>query len=85
MLALSLLWIVIGLLIGALAVAGQVIPVKRRSFAWPLLLAIGVPSALLGGWLGTIVYGRFFGTATAVWVATLAVIILPWTLNRLRF
>ncbi len=85
MLALSLLWIVIGLLIGALAVAGRVTPARSRSSAWPLLLAIGVPSALVGGWLGTIVYGRFFGTAAAVWIATLAVIILPWALNRIRF
>ena len=84
MLALSLLWIVIGLLIGALAVAGRVSPAKWLRSAWPLLLATGVSFALLGGWLGTIVYGRFFGTAAAVWVATLAVSILPWALNRLR-
>ena len=84
MLALSLLWLVLGGLIGLLAWAGHVRLAQLQRRGWAGLLAIGVVAALVGGWLGALVFGRFFGTATAVWLAVLAVVCVPWTLNHLH-
>jgi hypothetical protein len=41
-------------------------------------------AALLGGWLGTLLWGRLFGTPTALWVAVLVVALGPWLFTRLR-
>ena len=77
MLILSLFWVLIGLLIGALANAA-----KLRPEAWvrggPLtLLGLGALVSLLGGWLGTWLLGPLFATATAIWIAVLGVALLP--------
>jgi hypothetical protein len=88
MLILSLLWLLIGLLIGALANAA-----KLRPAAWGRggrlgMLGLGALVALLGGWLGTWVLGTLFATATALWVAVLGVALLPrlitWCARFLR-
>jgi len=77
MLILSLLWVVLGLLIGALTNAA-----KLRPAAWVRggrlgMLGFGALAALLGGWLGTWLFGTLFATATAIWVAVLGVALLP--------
>ncbi len=77
MLILSLLWVLLGLLIGALANAA-----KLRPTAWVRggrlgMLGLGALVALLGGWLGAWVLGTLFATATALWVAVLGVALLP--------
>ncbi len=77
MLILSLLWLLLGLLIGALANAA-----KLRPAAWVRggrmgMLALGALVALLSGWLGTWLLGPLFATATAIWVAVLGVALLP--------
>jgi len=88
MLILSLLWVLLGLLIGALANAA-----KLRPTAWVRggrlgMLGLGALVALLGGWLGTWVLGTLFATATALWVAVLGVALLPrpitWCARFLR-
>ena len=88
MLILSLFWLLIGLLIGALANAA-----KLRPVAWvrggPLALpGLGALVALLGGWLGTWLLGLLFATATAIWIAVLGVALLPrlimWCHTRLH-
>ncbi len=77
MLILSLFWLLIGLLIGALASAA-----KLRPTAWVRggrlgLLGLGALVALLGGWLGTLLLGTLFATATAIWITVLGVVLLP--------
>ncbi len=77
MLILSLFWLFIGLLIGALANAA-----KLRPAAWVRggrlgMLGLGALVALIGGWLGTWLIGALFATATAIWVAVLGVALLP--------
>jgi uncharacterized membrane protein YeaQ/YmgE (transglycosylase-associated protein family) len=77
MLILSLFWLLIGLLIGALANAA-----KLRPAAWDRrgrlgMLGLGALVALLGGWLGTWLLGSLFATATAIWIAVLGVALLP--------
>jgi|SRR6266516_7353533 len=77
MLILSLFWLLIGLLIGALANAA-----KLRPAAWVHGGRLGMPGlgalvALFGGWLGTLLLGTLFATATAIWIAVLGVALLP--------
>ena len=88
MLILSLFWLLIGLLIGALANAA-----KLRPAAWVRggrlgMLGLGALVALLGGWLGTWLLGSLFATATAIWIAVLGVALLPrlitWCYTRLH-
>ena len=88
MLLLSLFWVVLGLLIGALANAA-----KLRPAAWVHggrlgMLGLGALVAVLGGWLGTWVLGTLFATATALWIAVLGVALLPraitWCARFLR-
>ena len=82
MFSLSILWMVLGLVIGALAVAARLGPTRSRPFNWRLLLLVGALAALAGGWFGTLLFGRFFGTATSVWIAVLAVVVIPWAAGR---
>ena len=88
MLILSLLWLLLGLLIGALANAA-----KLRPAAWVHggrlgMLGLGALGALLGGWLGTWLFGSLFATATAIWIAVLGTALLPrrltWGYTRLH-
>ncbi len=73
MFILSLLWILIGLLIGALANGVRVRPVSWGRRGWLYLPAAGALLALLGGWLGALLLGALFATATAILVAVAGV------------
>jgi hypothetical protein len=77
MLILSLLWLLIGLLTGALANAAKLRPAAWVRGGWMGLLGLGALAALLGGWLGTWLLGTLFATATAIWIAVLGVALLP--------
>ncbi len=83
MFMLSLVWLALGLLIGALALAARLRPAAWGRRGWLLLLGMGALGALLGGWIGALLLGRLFGTPTALWVAILAVFV-PWLVERLR-
>lgn len=84
MLALSLSWILLGIVVGAL-VNGAHWGLRARHFAgWQATLGtlgIGAAGALLFGWLGVFVFGRPFGTPMALWGAILAAVLLPWLLS----
>ena len=77
MLILSLLWIVLGLLIGALANGAKLRPAAWGRAGWLAMLGLGALAALLGGWLGTWIFSALFATAMALWVAVLGVALLP--------
>ena len=77
MLILSLLWLVLGLLIGLLANAARLRPAAWVRGGHLRMLGLGALVALLGGWLGTLVFGALFATATAVWVGVLGVALVP--------
>ena len=77
MLILSLLWVVLGLLIGALANGAKLCPAAWGRRGWLAMLGLGALAALLGGWLGTWVFGALFATANALWIAVLGVALLP--------
>jgi len=81
MLALSVLWIVLGILIGALANAARLRPSSWGRLGWLLMLDVGALAALAGGWLGVLLLERNVATAMALWVAVLG-ITLPWLVTR---
>jgi hypothetical protein len=83
MFLLSLVWLALGLLAGALALAARLRPASWGRRSWLMLLGLGALAALLGGWIGALLLGRLFGTPVALWVAILAVF-LPWLMERLR-
>lgn len=78
MLALSFFWLLLGLLIGLLAVSAKLWPGLWGRKKWPVMLSIGALGALCGGWLGTLLLGRFFASGVALWIAILCVVLLPW-------
>ncbi len=73
---LVLTWALLGLLVGALALAARLKPVSWSGRGWLWLLALGLGSSLLGGLLGLLLLGRLFSTAAALWIAVL-VLCLP--------
>ncbi len=77
MLLLSLIWGVIGLLVGALAYGAKLRPVSWGGRGWLVMLGIGMMSALLGGWLGAWLFGPQFATVTALWVSVPGVCVIP--------
>jgi len=80
MLILSLCWLLLGVLIGALANGAKLRPPSWQLFptsgvyGWLWMLAISAVAALLGGWLGALLLGKYIATATALWVAVLGVV-----------
>ncbi len=84
MLALSLLWLLVGLVVGALGLAARLRPASWTRYGWLRLLALGAVAGLLGGWLGAFFFGRYFGTPTSLWVAVLAVAAAPLVVARVR-
>jgi peptidoglycan/LPS O-acetylase OafA/YrhL len=75
MLLLSLFWLLIGLFIGALAIAAKLPPATQRYQKRLSMLVAGALAALIGGWLGTWVFGSLFGTATALWIAVAGIVV----------
>ncbi len=82
MLILSFFWLLIGLFIGALANAAKLRPSTWVHGGRLGMLGLGALAALLGGWLGTWLFGPLFATATAVWVAVLVVALWPWLITK---
>ena len=74
---LSLLWLLIGLLIGGLAWMARCYPPSWLRFVWLRMLVLGAVVALAAGWLGVLFAGHFFATALALWVTVFCVVVLP--------
>jgi hypothetical protein len=87
MLLLSVVWLVLGALLGALA-NGARLGLRARGVAgwWATwaTLALGALGALACGWLGAALFGRPFGTPMALWGGALAATLGPWLVQRLR-
>jgi hypothetical protein len=87
MLELSVAWVIIGLVLGALA-NGARLGLRARGFAgWGATLGtlgIGAIGALIFGWLGVFLVGRPFGTPASLWGGVLAAVVVPWLLARMR-
>ena len=70
---LVLTWAALGLMIGVLGLAAQLTPSTWRKYGRLGLPALGLGAALLGGLLGFWLFGRLFASASALWIAALAV------------
>lgn len=83
MLILSLAWLVGGALIGLLVRAAALPPARPGGARWPLwrYALMGALAALVGGWLGTLLFGSLFGSPTAIWVGVLVTAAAPYTLG----
>lgn len=77
MLLLSLIWGVIGLLLGALAWGAKLRPLSWGERGWLAMFGIGIMSALPGGWLGAWLFGPQYATMAALWVGVVSVVLLP--------
>jgi hypothetical protein len=84
MLTLLLLWAALGLLVALVARAARPWPASMPLPRWRWLLAEGALAGLLGGWLGSLVFGRFFGAPNALWFPAVLLVAGPWLLPRLR-
>ena len=81
MLALSLIWLVTGLLIGLLGCGARLRPMLWGGRGWLVMLAIGMVSAFFGGWVGVWLFGPQFATMMALWIGVVGVCI-PWLFAR---
>ncbi|MBG6084370.1 GlsB/YeaQ/YmgE family stress response membrane protein [Zhihengliuella flava] len=71
-------WILIGLIAGAIAKA--ILPGKQGG-GWIATLLLGIVGALLGGWIGSALFGAstndgFFDLATWIWAIIGSLIVL---------
>lgn len=84
MLTLSLAWLLLGIIVGLLGMAAKLWPIWWGKRAWLILPAIGILSALIGGWLGTLLLGKFLASAVALWVCVLCVALAPAIIGRFQ-
>ncbi len=85
MLFLSIFWLLMGAGIGALSVAagwGFAGEGWSRRIIWLATMGVGALAALIGGWLGSLIFDRFFTTPTALWVSVLAAALSPRLIGR---
>ena len=83
MLLLTVIWLLLGSIVGVLALAARLRPASWGRFGWLLLPGMGALAAIFGGWMGTLLLGRLFGTPTALCGAILTAL-LAWLVGRLR-
>ncbi|HZR44852.1 MAG TPA: hypothetical protein VFB12_32365 [Ktedonobacteraceae bacterium] len=83
MIFLSLLWLFMGLLIGAIARAAQIHPAAWKQHTWVSMLTTGAIAASCGGWIGVLLLGRYFATAMALWVAVAGIVSVCWGVSRI--
>jgi|SRR5579884_1748253 len=83
MLLLSLLWVLIGLLLGTLANGARLGSAGWGKQGWQVMLVLGMVTALIVGWLATWLVGVQFSTVTVLWVTVLVLWVGVW-LSRER-
>lgn len=81
MLALSLVWLGTGALVGLLALAARLAPVNANiglgswgGWGWLVAPLLGALVALVGGWLALLLLDHVFATCVAIWLSVAAVV-----------
>jgi hypothetical protein len=83
MIVLLLLWAALGPLVALVVRAARVWPAGFPAPRWRTLLAGGALAGLLGGWLGSLAFGRFYGAPTALWFSAVVLVAGPWVARNL--
>jgi hypothetical protein len=84
-LVLSLVWAALGLVVGALGLVARLRPEVWAPRGGLIMLGVGIAGALVGGWLGALLLGRFFGTMAALWISVVVVVAAPLLTGRARW
>jgi hypothetical protein len=87
MLVLSFFWLIMGAGVGALSVAagwGFDGEGWSRRNSWLATMGIGALAALIGGWLGNLLFDRYYTTPTALWVSVVVAALSPHLIERMR-
>lgn len=82
MLALSLIWLALGALLGVAATWGRLTPPRWESRRWLALPALGAGVAPLGGWLGALLLDHLFATLVAIWFCVAAMYAVSLLVRR---
>ncbi len=76
MLTLSLIWLALGGLLGAVSALARWTPRRWAGSSawrrWLAVVALGAGLALVGGWLSALLFDHLFATLVAVWVCVAA-------------
>lgn len=85
MLTLFFFWLLLGFIIGMLANAARLLSQtwNRWRWGWLILPVIGAIAALVGGWIGVLLIGRYFATGCALGVAVGGTIVASRLISRL--
>src|SRR5579875_884031 len=75
-------WIVIGVLAGALANGAKMHPLAWGRRGWLYMLVVGASSALVEGWIATLLLGLQFAAMMALWTAVVGMVVFPWGANK---
>jgi len=81
---LILLWLLLGILIGLLVAAAQLLPSSWQQHRWLCLSILGALTATVGGLVGILLVGRPLATWMALWFAVACTLLLPYGLTRLQ-
>ncbi len=85
---LLLLWLVLGAVIGCLTCLANLAPSAWRRLCWLALPLLGIVIALVAGWLGTLLVGKYLATAIVLWVTITGTVcfsrLLPWAVMKSR-
>lgn len=83
MLLLSLFWFVLGIVLGGIASIAQLCPSLWKRGGWLYLMGISAVSATGAGWIGVLLFGRYFATPTALWIP-ISIIVVLWMVTKVR-
>jgi hypothetical protein len=78
------IWVALGALAGALANAARLQPAAWGRRGWLAMIGLGMGAALVGGWLGVVLLGAFYGTGAALWVGVVGVVVVPRLIGWVR-
>lgn len=79
MLALSLLWLITGIITGAQANAAKLQSATWKRWGYLIMPGIGAIAALIGGWCGLLFVGQYLATGCALWVGVLGMVVVSRT------
>lgn len=78
MLILSIIWLLLGAVLGWLISLAKIVPGRIPRSPWWRYSVAGMMIFLAAGWLNTLIIGAALATAGALWMTIVGVIVLFW-------